>query len=110
MDDTLYLLAVIGVMAAATFLTRLAPFVALHHLRDHPVLLFLGRYMPPAVMTILVFYSLKDVEFASPSSGAGTLAAVAITVGMHLWRRHPLLSIATGTAAYMGMLQSGMLG
>ena len=109
MDETLYLLAVIAVMAVATFLTRAVPFVALHHLRDHPMLLFLGRYTPPAVMTILVFYSLKDVEFASPPFGAGTVMAAAITVGMHLWRRHPLLSIAAGTAAYMGMLQSGWL-
>ena len=109
MSELHYLLAVILVMAAATFLTRLIPFVALHHLRDHPLMLFLGRYMPPAVMTILVFYSLKGIDLSVPPFGVGTFIAVAITVAVHIWRRHALLSIAAGTAAYMGILQFGVL-
>lgn len=109
MTDLPYLMSVILVMAAATFLTRLLPFMALHHLRDHPMLLFLGKYVPPAVMTILVFYSLQGVDLSVPPFGVGTFMAVAITVGMHLWRGHALLSIAAGTAAYMGILQSGLL-
>lgn len=110
MSENGYLLAVILVMAGATFLTRLVPFVALRGLRDHPLLLFLGRYMPPAVMTALVFYSLRDLDLATPPFGIGTFAAVAVTVAVHLWRRHALLSIASGTAVYMGVVQFALPG
>ena len=67
MTDTVYLLSVILVMTVATFATRAFPFVALKGKGDHPTLDFLGRYMPPAVMTILVLYSLKSVNLTGPS-------------------------------------------
>ena len=61
MSGTTYLIAVIAVMTAATFLTRVTPFVLLRNMADHPLLLFLGRYTPPAIMTILVLYSLRGM-------------------------------------------------
>ena len=38
------------------------------------------------------------------SSATVELAAAALTVGLHLWRRNPLLSIAAGTALYMTLV------
>ena len=109
MSDLAYLLLVILVMTGATFLTRLTPFILLQHKADHPLLLFLGRYTPPAIMTILVIYSLGSVDFSQSPFGTPELIAVALTAGIHLWLRHALLSIFAGTAFYMIAVQSEMI-
>ena len=108
MTDTVYLLSVILVMTVATFATRAFPFVALKGKGDHPTLDFLGRYMPPAVMTILVLYSLKSVELTSAPYGANELIALGITTMVHLWGKNSLLSIIAGTVFYMTALQQGL--
>ena len=108
MNDLTYLLLVILVMTGATFLTRLTPFILLQHKADHPLLLFLGRYTPPAIMTILVLFSLGSVNVTQSPYGIPELMAVALTIGTHLWLRHSLLSIFAGTGFYMASLQSGV--
>jgi len=105
MNDLTYLLLVILVMTGATFITRLTPFVLLQHKADHPLLLFLGRYTPPAIMTILVIYSLGSVDFRQPPFGVPELISLTLTAGIHLWLRHALLSIFAGTAFYMVVVQ-----
>ena len=105
-----YLISVILVMAVATFLTRLLPFIALHNKAEHPLLMFLAQYLPPAVMTILVLYSLKGVELSAAPHGAPELISVAVTILMHLWQGNALLSIFAGTGLYMYLMQSGLLG
>jgi len=109
MSDLTYLLLVILVMTGATFLTRATPFILLQHKADHPLLLFLGRYTPPAIMTILVIYSLGSVDFSQPPFGTPELIAITLTAGIHLWLRHALLSIFTGTAFYMIAVQSEII-
>ena len=80
MSGATYLIAVIAVMTAATFLTRVTPFVLLRNMADHPLLLFLGRYTPPAIMTILVLYSLREINLTTAPFGAPELIASLITV------------------------------
>jgi branched-subunit amino acid transport protein AzlD len=109
MIDSGYLFGVIAAMAGATFLTRLLPFVAFRNRSEHPLLLFLGRYMPPAVMTILVLYSLKGADFSQPPYGLEIVLAILVTVGVHRWRGQALLSIFAGTAVYMLLVQGGVL-
>ncbi|OOZ36280.1 branched-chain amino acid transporter permease [Solemya velesiana gill symbiont] len=104
-----YLLGVILVMTAATFLTRLIPFVLLKNRHDHPVLAFLGRYTPPMIMTLLVLYSLKGIELGIAPQGAPELIAVTVTALLHHLWGNALLSIFSGTGVYMIMLQSGVL-
>ena len=36
---------------------------------------------------------------------ASPYLAAALTVGLQIWRRNPLLSIVAGTAVYMALLQ-----
>ncbi len=100
MAELSYPFAVITVMAAATVLTRALPFLALGHLRDRPWLQFLGRRLPLAVLTLLVVYVLRHIDLTTPPHGLPELAGVAVTAGLQLWRRSPLLSIATGTVAF----------
>jgi branched-subunit amino acid transport protein AzlD len=58
-----------------------------------------------AVMTTLVVYCLRNVTFTAAEYFAPQLIAVAVTVGLHLWRRNTLLSIFGGTACYMLLIQ-----
>lgn len=105
-----YLILVIAVMTAATFATRALPFVLLRRGAEHPLVIYLGRYLPPAVMSLLVMYSVKDVAFATAPYGLAHLLAIAVTAGVHLWRRNALLSIAAGTGLFMWLQHSGMVG
>lgn len=106
-DGTLYLLLVCLVMTVATFITRLIPFVAFRDRHDHPLLLYLGRYMPPAIMTLLVLYSLKSLDLTQAPYGINELLALLLTALLHLWRGNALLSIFAGTLLYMAAVQSG---
>jgi len=107
------LLGFIAVCAAATFATRVLPFVALARQADHPLILHLGRYLPPAVMMILVLYALRDFRPLSDgrlnvaADGWPMMLASLAVVVLHLWRRNALLSIIGGTGAYMAMVQLG---
>jgi branched-subunit amino acid transport protein AzlD len=107
MSTGVYLLSAIGVMTAATFATRAASFFLLRQDADHPTLLYLGRYLPPAVMMLLVIYSVKDVPLLSPPHGLPYWIAIAATAAVHLWRRNALLSIVIGTGLFMWMQQGG---
>lgn len=108
MSETGYLLAMMLVMALVTFLTRVIPFVAFKQKGDHPLMLFLGRYMPPAIMTLLVLYSLQSLDFTQSPFGAHELLALLLTSGLHLWRGNALLSIFAGTLFYMAAVQLGL--
>ncbi|WP_260292361.1 branched-chain amino acid transporter permease [Sedimenticola hydrogenitrophicus] len=110
MSATGYLLLVCLVMTVATFITRLIPFVAFREKGDHPLLLYLGRYMPPAIMTLLVLYSLKSLDLTQAPYGVNELLALLLTTALHLWRGNALLSIFSGTLFYMGAIQSGWFG
>lgn len=87
-------------MAVATFVTRIAPFLFFSKLKGNQVMNFVGRYLPLMVMPILVIYSLKDISM-SPNDMVPGAAGVAIVVVLHLWQSNALLSIGTGTAAFV---------
>ena len=50
-------------------------------------------------------YSLRNTDLLSGSHGLPEAIAVAVTAGLHLWKRSTLLSILAGTAAYMLLVQ-----
>lgn len=104
-DSPLYLILFIAVMAAATFVTRVAPFVLLRGKGEHPVLIFLGRYLPPAIMLLLLIYCFKDVVWFVEGQGYAEIVSLTVVAGVHLWLRNPLVSILAGTALYMAMRQ-----
>ena len=61
--------------------------------------------LPLALFAMLVVYCLKDVSWLSGSHGVPELIGIAVTAGLHLWRRQMLLSIAGGTICYMVLVQ-----
>jgi branched-subunit amino acid transport protein AzlD len=102
--DNGYVLAAFLVMAAATFATRLFPFLIPRKHRDNPHLRFIGLNLPPAVMLLLVVYCLKDARWAAPTYGIPQAVSVAVVALAHLWKRNALVSIALGTASYVYLL------
>lgn len=96
----------IAVIAVATMVTRFAPFLLFPPGRPTPKYIhYLGDALPPAVFGLLVVYCLKDVTPLAGNHGIPELIAVAVTGGLHLWKRQLLLSIAAGTACYMLLVQ-----
>ena len=86
--------------------TRFLPFLIFSDKRPTPKYIqYLGRALPGAVFGLLVVYCLKDVSILSGSHGLPELAAIVVTVLLHLWKRQMLLSIAGGTVCYMLLIQ-----
>ena len=67
---------------------------------------YLGRVLPSAVFGLLVIYCLKNVSVLSGNHGLPELLSIALVVGLHLWKRQMLLSIAGGTICYMVLVQT----
>ncbi|MEK0101039.1 AzlD domain-containing protein [Streptomyces sp. A475] len=100
MPDTPYLLAAVAVSTAVTWALRALPFAALAPLRASATVQYLSTRMPAGVMVILLAYGLRDLP-VTQSRAIAPLAALAVTIGLHLWRRNALLSILGGTAVHV---------
>lgn len=99
-------LCIILLVAAATILTRFLPFILFPQGKKHPRIIDqLSPLLPPAMMGLLLVYSLRNVSFASAGQWLPECIAIAVTAGLHLWRRNSLLSIAGGTITYMLLVQ-----
>ena len=106
MSASIHALLIVLVCAGVTLALRAAPFAFFGGKDGVPPLVErLGRMLPPAIMAALVVYCLKSVPFGTFADGAKQLAAGAVVVAVHLWRRNTLLSIAAGTAAYMLLIR-----
>lgn len=92
----------IAAVVAGTVLTRFLPFVVFREGRPTPKYIqYLGKVLPSAVFALLVVYCLKDVSFVSGNHGLPEIIAIAVTAGLHLWKKQMLISIAGGTICYM---------
>ena len=99
-------LGIILAVALGCMLTRFLPFLLFPEGKQLPkVIDDLSRLLPPAMMGLLVVYCLKGVDFLGGSHGLPEIIAIAVTAGLHLWRRNTLLSIAAGTVVYMVLVQ-----
>ncbi len=99
-------IAAIAIMAVVTFLTRALPFLLFGRGNRVPrVVLYLGKYLPPAVIAMLIVYCLRGVSFTLASGWVPSLIAAAAVVVLHLWKKNNLLSILGGTVLYMVLVQ-----
>jgi branched-subunit amino acid transport protein AzlD len=104
-----YILSAILAMAAATVVSRAAPFLFLGRWATRPAVRFLGKATPPVILTLLVLYCLKGVSPTVSPYGLPEAVALSLTVGLHLAWRNALVSIGAGTGAYMALVQSGVI-
>jgi len=101
-----YLLIAILVVATVTFATRLLPFIFFGKNKQTPAYVnYIGTYLPPAVMAMLVIYSLRHISPVAFPFGIPEFLGVFIVFVLHQWKGNTLLSIIGATAAYMLMVQ-----
>lgn len=110
MDASHYIIGFIAVATLATFATRAIPFLFFERHHKHPLLLHIGRYLPVAVMALLVVvFLVRSAHWSSPAFGLDALIPCLLVIGVHHWKGNALISILTGTVAYM-LIQQGLLG
>ena len=96
----------IAICVLGTMLTRFLPFLVFSSKKPTPKYIdYLGKALPCAVFGMLVVYCLKSVSLFSGSHGIPELIGIAVTAGLHLWKKQMLLSIASGTIVYMLLVQ-----
>lgn len=103
----LYPLAFIAVMAGVTLLTRALPFLLFDRGQEPPgTILYLGRVLPPAVMSMLVVYCLRGMDFSAAPGWLPQVIGVGAVALLHKWKHNTLLSIFGGTLLYMFLVQA----
>lgn len=107
MSNNLYILLTVAIIAIVTAALRFAPFLIFGGKRDVPKMVgYLSNALPAAIMGMLIVYCLRNVDIMSASHGLPELFAIAVVVVLHLWRKNTILSIASGTAVYMILIQT----
>ena len=101
MPEPAYLASVVAVAAAVTWTLRALPFALLAPLRRSEVVPHLAASMPVGVMAILVVHTLRHTALTVPPHGIAVGIALAVTVGLHLWRHNVVLSILGGTVVHV---------
>ncbi len=105
MRDLIYPVAAIGVVALVTFALRAFPFLVFGNRPLPKTVRYLEKALPPAIMTALVIFCLRETSFAQAPHGIPELAASAVTVALQLIRKNMYLSIIAGTLCYMVLLR-----
>ncbi|MFY4777070.1 branched-chain amino acid transporter permease [Metabacillus sp. RGM 3146] len=89
-----------------TVMTRILPFIIFPASKTPPSYIkYLGKVLPPAIIGLLVIYSLKDMSFFSGSHGLPEILAILCIVLLYIWMRNTLACIVIGTIIYMVLVQ-----
>ena len=106
MNNALYALLMILVIALVTAALRFVPFFIFGGDRPVPKFInYLGRVLPYSIMAMLVVYCLKGISFVKAPFGLPELISVALVAVLHVWKRNTLFSIICGTVCYMVLIQ-----
>ncbi|MCR4706878.1 MAG: AzlD domain-containing protein [Clostridiales bacterium] len=105
MNDAMYSAAVIGVVAIITWALRAFPFFLFGRKPLPKVILYLGKALPPAIMTVLVIYCLRDTAFYQPPYGIPEMIACILVIALQMARNNMYLSIIAGTVCYMILIR-----
>ena len=97
---------IVAIAALVTMALRFLPFVIFGENRQTPPLVsYLGKVLPFAIMGMLVVYCLKDVTLTAAPFGIPEAIGCAVVALLHVWKRSTLLSIGAGTVCYMLLVQ-----
>ena len=107
MSDFWTSMGIIAAMAGVTALTRYAPFIFFGRAKEPAKWIkYLGRYLPPALMSVLIIYCMSGVDFINGTHGIPEIICIAAAMGLHAWKGNVLLSIGVSTALYMVLVQT----
>ena len=97
-------LIIVGLITA--FL-RFAPFIIFGRKEDTPeLIIYLGSILPYAIMGMLVIFCLRNVSITNFPHGLPELIAIAVTALVHVLFKKTLVSVISGTACYMILIQA----
>lgn len=110
-SETVTIILIILVTAAVTILLRAFPFLLFSNGKKcPPVITYIGKVLSPAAIAMLAVYCLvsvyKEQTFAEGHCGIPEIAASITVIALHRWKGNPLLSIISGTALYMFLIQT----
>ncbi len=96
----------IAVISVVTMILRFLPLWIFGNGKQTPaVVQYLGKVLPYAIMGMLVIFCLKGVSFVRAPFGIPEMIACGVVVGLHIWKRNTVVSIAGGTIVYMLLVQ-----
>lgn len=96
----------VAVSALVIMATRFLPFLIFgENRKTPPIIEYLGKVLPFAIMGMLVIYCMKDVAILTWPHGIPELIGCVIVAALHIWKRNSLLSIGVGTVCYMLLVQ-----
>lgn len=95
------LLAMILIPAMITMILRALPFIALGHHDIPPLIDYIGKVLPPAIMVTLVVYCYKNVSFFDFYKFFPTLIATIVVIVLHIYKKNTIISVLVGTLVYM---------
>jgi len=104
MIDTTLGLKAIACMAGVTVFLRALPFIGARQLQKFPLLLRLGRFLPPVIMCLLLLHTVR-ASIAEHDAGVWPpLLAAACAIALQWRTRQPLLSILAATGLYVVLI------
>ena len=104
-SELLYPLLAIAVTAAVTWTLRAFPFILFGSRKLPGAVQYLGKVLPFSIMTILVMYCLRGIDFSTAPFGFAELSASLLVVLLQCTKKNMYLSIIAGTAYYMLMIR-----
>ncbi|MBE6356012.1 MAG: branched-chain amino acid transporter AzlD [Lentisphaerae bacterium] len=109
-SETLIIAGIVAVTALVTIALRAFPFLLFSGGKKCPeVITYIGKVLSPAAIAMLAAYCLlavyRDQTFARGMWGIPEFAGTLTVVLLHWFKKNPLLSIISGTAVYMILVQ-----
>ena len=99
-------LLTVALVVLGTMATRFLPFMIFPANKPTPKYIrYLSTVLPYAVIGLLVIYCPKNVTVMQSPFGFPEGIAILAVIGLHIWRKNMLLSIAGGTVLYMPLVQ-----
>lgn len=106
MNSRTYGVLIIAVMAIVNFTIRAFPFILFKKADKTPKsVIYLGKVLPPAMMSFLIIYCIRSLDIFSASHGLPELIGIVTAMVLHAWKRNTLFSISIATILYMVLVQ-----
>jgi len=93
-------------MSAITFFTRAIPFIIFGRgEKPASIIMYLGKYLPPAIICAIIVYCFKDINVFEKSYGLPELIGVLAVIILQCKFNNTMISIFIGTILYMILVQ-----
>jgi branched-subunit amino acid transport protein AzlD len=105
-NNLAYMTGVIAITALVTWLTRALPFLIFGKRRLPQTIEYLGKVLPSAIMVILVFYCVRNINLTQYPYGMAEIISSIAVILTQMWRKNKYLAIIVGTVCYMILIRT----